>query len=70
MTTTKRRCDHRWEYDSTIWSGVSENTVIVGRYCVLCHKAECASAETWRPISDKYVSLRKHLKATAKAVIR
>jgi hypothetical protein len=44
--------------------------VVVGRYCVLCHKGECASAETWRPISDKYVSLRKHLAATAKAVIR
>jgi hypothetical protein len=67
---TKTKCDHRWEYDSTIWSGVSENTVIVGRYCVLCHKTECASAEKWRPISDKYVSLRKHLNATAKAVIR
>jgi hypothetical protein len=67
---TKTKCDHRWEYDSTLWRGDSEATVIVGRYCVLCHKAECASAEKWRPISDKYVSLRKHLKATANAVIR
>jgi hypothetical protein len=69
---TKTKCDHRWEYDSTLWGGIgdSEDTVIVGRYCVLCHKAECASAEKWRPIPDKYVALRKHLKATAKAVIR
>jgi hypothetical protein len=67
---TKTKCDHHWEYDSTIWCGVSEDTVIVGRYCVLCHKTECASAEKWRPISDKYGGLGRHLKATAKAVIR
>jgi len=67
---TRRYCDHYWEYDQTVWAGHRVGRVLVGRYCYLCGKVEYAQAEKWRRIPDKYITLRKHLTAQAKAVIR